>query len=73
MIVYGSSQKFSQKLKRRKRSDAWNNFTEVKNDGNGAKVTHATCNYCGQNLACGNRNGTSSLSSHKCASHPLYI
>jgi len=55
---------------KKKRSDAWNYLTELRDDGDEAKATHGTRNYCGQNLACG---GTSSLGRHRCAHHPLYI
>jgi len=51
----GSGSKSSKKV----RSWVWDHFTKLSND-----VNHCNCNYCGKELACSTKSGTSTLKKH---------
>ncbi|CAD5333143.1 unnamed protein product [Arabidopsis thaliana] len=51
----GSGSKLSKKV----RSWVWDHFTKLSND-----VNHCNCNYCGKELACSTKSGTSTLKKH---------
>ncbi|KAI3967818.1 hypothetical protein MKW92_025617 [Papaver armeniacum] len=48
-------------LKRKRTSEAWNEFEEVYTNG---KVTHGKCKHCKTKISATSRNGTSSLRKH---------